>query len=305
MFYKPAEVFFSIIIPTYNRAHLIRKTLESVFNQSYTNYEIIVVDDGSIDNTEEVIKSIRHIKLFYFKKENSERGAARNFGMQYAKGEYVTFLDSDDLLYKDYLNNAYESICQNKFPAFFHLAYELKNLDGSTIFKANRIESHRINFLIKGNNLSCMGIFMNTNILNEYRFNEDRQLAGSEDWELWLRVAAKYGIITDNRISACIVNHSGRSVSHYDEDKLITRKKQSLRSAIQDKNVRKKFGNQLRKIEASCDLYIALHLVLSKNKTKARDFLTRALWGDPFLLFDKRCISVIKRLILRTSKETI
>jgi glycosyltransferase involved in cell wall biosynthesis len=73
---------FSIVIPTYNRAHLITKTIESVLAQEDGDFEILVVDDGSSDNTGEVVSRIFDPRLTYFRKENAERGAARNFGFR-------------------------------------------------------------------------------------------------------------------------------------------------------------------------------------------------------------------------------
>lgn len=300
MFYKKDEIFFSIIIPTYNRANLIRRTIESVLNQSYNKYEIIIVDDGSTDNTEMVINNINHQKIKYFKKQNEERGAARNYGIRKAKGEYITFLDSDDILYKDYLYNAYESICNKRFPPFFHLGYEVKKTNGETVFKINNLESNEIYFLVKGNNLSCMGVFINQNIVSEYSFNEDRKLAGSEDWELWLRITAKYGIITDNRISSCIVDHSERSVAHYDEEKLVIRKRLSLKYALSDALAKQKFEKYKSKLEASCDIYISLHLALSQEWLRSLHYLRRALVNDLSLLFDIRTFVIFKKIIFKS-----
>jgi glycosyltransferase involved in cell wall biosynthesis len=99
--------FFSIIIPTYNRAHLIGNTIQSVLSQSYPHFEIIVVDDGSTDNTEDVIASFDSPKIRYIKIKNSERGYARNYGAKQAKGEWLYFLDSDDKLYPNHLE-----VCQ-------------------------------------------------------------------------------------------------------------------------------------------------------------------------------------------------
>jgi glycosyltransferase involved in cell wall biosynthesis len=92
-------IFFSIIIPTYNRAHMILQTLETAFAQTYPYFEVILVDDGSTDNTENIIKSINHKNFVYLKKPNEERAVARNTGFNIAKGEYLTLLDSDDFLY--------------------------------------------------------------------------------------------------------------------------------------------------------------------------------------------------------------
>ena len=87
---KSDTPYFSIVIPAYNRAHLISKTLDSVLNQSYENFEVIIVDDGSTDNTEEVVKPYLADQRFrYYWKSNGERGAARNFGVLKSNGEFV------------------------------------------------------------------------------------------------------------------------------------------------------------------------------------------------------------------------
>ena len=80
-------MFISVIIPTYNRAHLIAGTLDSILAQKYQDFEIIIVDDGSTDDTEMVVASYLSDNVSYYKKENGERGAARNFGASKAKGD--------------------------------------------------------------------------------------------------------------------------------------------------------------------------------------------------------------------------
>jgi glycosyltransferase involved in cell wall biosynthesis len=87
----------SVIIPTYNRANLVQRAIKSVLNQTYKNIEIIVVDDGSEDNTEEVVRAFNDERIKYIRnKENKGVAASRNIGLKFSKGEYITFLDSDD-----------------------------------------------------------------------------------------------------------------------------------------------------------------------------------------------------------------
>lgn len=88
----------SVIIPTYNRAHLVSEAINSVLNQTYQDFEIIVVDDGSTDETHEKLKPYQD-KIKYVYVKNGGTAYARNVGMKMAKGEYITFLDSDDLYY--------------------------------------------------------------------------------------------------------------------------------------------------------------------------------------------------------------
>ena len=87
----------SVIIPTYNRAHLVGRAIRSVLNQTYQDFEIIVVDDGSTDNTEEVVKSFNDPRIRYIRhEENKGAAAARNTGIKAAKGKFIAFQDSDD-----------------------------------------------------------------------------------------------------------------------------------------------------------------------------------------------------------------
>jgi glycosyltransferase involved in cell wall biosynthesis len=91
------EELISIIIPTYNRERTIIRAIKSVIFQSYKNFELIIVDDGSTDNTKEILKPfLENKKINYYYKENGGVSSARNLGIKKAKGEYIAFLDSDD-----------------------------------------------------------------------------------------------------------------------------------------------------------------------------------------------------------------
>lgn len=92
------EPMVSAIVPTYNRAHIIRRTIDSTIGQSYQNLEIIIVDDASRDNTEEVVKAIGDTRIRYVRHQTNQGASiARNTGVETARGEYVAFLDSDDI----------------------------------------------------------------------------------------------------------------------------------------------------------------------------------------------------------------
>lgn len=93
-------VLVSVIIPTYNSSKTIERTLDSVFEQDYVNIEVIVVNDGSVDNTEDVLKKYKN-RITYFKQANSGVSAARNLGFEKSKGNYIQYLDADDLLEKN------------------------------------------------------------------------------------------------------------------------------------------------------------------------------------------------------------
>lgn len=109
-------MLFSVIIPTYNRAVLLTAALESVFAQEFADFEVIVVDDGSTDETPTVVGSFGK-RIRFFRQDNKGAGAARNVGIQRAAGDYVAFLDSDDLWFPWTLRTFAELISQYNEPA--------------------------------------------------------------------------------------------------------------------------------------------------------------------------------------------
>lgn len=300
------KLFFSIVIPTYNRATFITKTVESVLNQTYPDFEIIIVDDGSTDGTSEVVHAIKDPRIRYFKKENEERAKARNYGTFLAKGDYITFLDSDDVLLPDYFLNANQSIVKYAYPAFLHLGYEVSTIDGKQIYKADHLQNDDIDFLIRGNSLSCVGCFLRADICKTFLFNEDKNLSGSEDWELWFRLLANHGIKTDNRISARMYDHENRSVSssHVEETKLVMRKELALKYAFEDPMVTRHYKKHYKKIDAFGDSYIALHLGLIGDSKRSFHFLMKFIKGYPAAIFSKRFLVIIKYIVLKSVKSS-
>jgi glycosyltransferase involved in cell wall biosynthesis len=137
----------SIIIPTYNRAYLLGETLDSVSQQTYHNWECIIVDDGSTDNTDEVVgeyvKKDSRFKYYHRPKEHLPGGnGARNYGFKISRGEYIQWFDSDDLMLPDKITKQVKSIYEND-SLFSICLYIRKNKDLS------QIQIHKSNFDIK------------------------------------------------------------------------------------------------------------------------------------------------------------
>src|SRR5215510_6541262 len=132
--------FFSVIIPTFNRADLLASTLESVFAQRCKEFEVIVVDDGSTDGTINYLKSLRkHVSVY--QQSNRGAGAARNLGVRYAKGKYLAFLDSDDVWFP-WTSEVYSDVIrEHRHPSFIagtpHLFFDERELD-KVAFAATR-----------------------------------------------------------------------------------------------------------------------------------------------------------------------
>ncbi len=123
--------FFSIIIPTFNRARIIRRPIDSIIAQTFTDWELIIVDDGSTDDTKSVVDSYLDKRIRYVWQENQERNAARNTGLRLSSAEWICFLDSDDEYYPNHLSTLYEAI--NCYPEYkiYYTEMEFVSNDGS------------------------------------------------------------------------------------------------------------------------------------------------------------------------------
>ncbi|NVO02189.1 MAG: glycosyltransferase [Bacteroidetes bacterium] len=290
--------FFSIIIPTFNRAQFIEKTIQSVLNQEYIDYEILVVDDGSTDNTEEIIKLINSDKIQYFKKRNEERAVARNTGIRLAKGNYITFLDSDDLFYPEHLQIAYENIQINNSPEIIHTRYEIINNQNKVISKMKILDDKINRKLISGNFMSCNGVFLRKDIALTNLFNENRDLSALEDWELWLRLAAQYKIYYSNTITSAIINHDDRSVLNTKKEELIRRFDILISLVLKNTIVINYYKNNINAFKSSCYTYISLHLALTKKYRKeAIKYLFMGISQKPETIFSRRFLAIIKHII--------
>lgn len=179
----------SIIIPTYNRAEYIERAINSALSQSYKNIEIIVIDDGSIDNTKEIIEKFKK-KIKYIYQKNSGVSAARNRGIKEAKGAWIAFLDSDDVWLHDKITKQMDLINNNNLQICFTGAELIKQYKS----KENSFRTEYIIYkdgfdLLLNHNLKplipCTLIHKSLLIANP--FNE--QLRVAEDTELFYNLA--------------------------------------------------------------------------------------------------------------------
>lgn len=293
------ELFFSIVIPAYNRAHMIKETLESTFLQTYPNYEIIVVDDGSTDNTEEVVKSINNTKVVYHKKINEERAVARNVGFNLAKGDYVTLLDSDDFLYPTHLEEAVKYIKANKQPEVIRFDFDIVDSD-KNVLQIAAMPDNINKKLINGNYMGCSGIIIKKEVAVRYPFNGDRNLSGSEDYELWMRLAARFKIHTPKIITCSLHSHEERSVIYnIKKEPLIIRKDLLIQYAYADKVVNKIYGDKKNIFICNSLLYVSLHLAIARINRPSLSYLLKALSYNPFAIFDRRFLGIMKTLFNR------
>ncbi len=176
-------MLFSVIIPTYNRASYLMKTISSVLDQTYQNLELIIVDDGSTDCSASLVKSLTDPRVKYLYQRNSERGCARNLGIKYSKGYYIQFVDSDDILSSHHLQQLFETVINYNTPDV--IAGTSSQQLPPEVFQYKSSLSNDISFihnrvLLLGNPFSCNFAIKRTSV--RHLFNTRRDLATMEDW---------------------------------------------------------------------------------------------------------------------------
>lgn len=292
-------LLFSVVVPTYNRAHLIAQTLETILAQTYPHFEVLIVDDGSKDATEDVVARIADPRVRYFKKANGERGAARNFGAQKAVGHYVNFFDSDDLMYANHLQEAARMVHALESPEFFHLAYDYRLPDGTLMARVNNFSQATRRTVLFDNKLSCNGVFIRRDIALAFPFEENRVMASSEDWELWIRLISRYTLHFSNEITSTVVNHDQRSLRTIAADKIIARDTLFLENLKKDETVIQNYGSDFRRFVAERFTFFMLCLSESGRKSEVFNWAFRAFRVYPYIIFTRRFLASLKNTALR------
>ncbi len=184
----------SIIIPSYNRASSLKKTLISIINQTYTDYEVIIVSNGSTDNTKNIVDQFQDARLKYvFQKGSGSPASPRNTGIKNSKGNYIAFCDDDDLWLPEKLEkqitflekNADCGLCYTRMRRF-NEEIEWVNPDDATLESTNSQQ------LLYRNTVPLSSIIIRKSVFKkgEY-FDEDKKIFGAEDYELLLRLSKK------------------------------------------------------------------------------------------------------------------
>lgn len=186
----------SVIIPTYNSEKTILRCLDSVFKQTYQNFEIVICDDKSTDNTREILNDINNpkVKVLYLE-ENSGSAAARNAAMKHANGDYIAFLDSDDEWYPEKLKKQIPYFSDKSVGLIFAGAKIIKN-EKHIVFHKPKIvweqDSYRKLFLGQIHYITSTAIFRRDSILKTgYMAKELRR---NQDYDLFLRILKHYNL---------------------------------------------------------------------------------------------------------------
>jgi len=200
---------FSVIIPTYNRAVMLYKSINAVVNQTFEDWELIVIDDASNDNTYKVVSDFENYKIKYVKNElNIERSASRNKGIELAKGKYICFLDSDDIWEPNHLEVIYNYLTSNNFPEillFTGYTWHFSDDNIQNVVLPNTYNFNPVEYIIEYQ--PCLSsVCISKSILTKYKFNEN--LFINEDVELFARIVTQYPLIKLNDYTVVVVVHN-------------------------------------------------------------------------------------------------
>jgi teichuronic acid biosynthesis glycosyltransferase TuaG len=192
------EKLISIIMPAYNAEKFIEESINSVLEQTYINWELLVIDDGSTDRTSEIVRIKQNAdnRIYYFFQENGKQGKARNRGIKESRGEYIAFLDSDDLWLPEKLKVTFQEIIAGGNSLVFTDSYvfygDKKNISSLiTLGVKNEMfqgESGVLKFF-EYNRIPNLTVLVRREILNEVGGFSDAGVA--EDYEMWLKLLAK------------------------------------------------------------------------------------------------------------------
>ncbi|WP_027003128.1 glycosyltransferase family 2 protein [Hugenholtzia roseola] len=264
--------FFSVIIPTYNRAARLIKTLQTVVSQSFTDFEIVVVDDGSQDDTATQVE--KHFenepRLRYFYKQNEERSAARNFGVAKAQGEFVVFFDSDDAMHPDHLQTLKNAIDTEKDVDFFATKHQLITQKGISAPTASfSIAEGRYDYklFLKGNFFNAMFCVRK----DSFKIGFPLDFNICEDWIFIIKNTWEKEIFVIDKVTTSLIDHDTRSMANH--SKVIQARLLATEKIIKELHLD---PDQIQTIRKHSYLFCAVHAYLDGKRSEAWHYLAQA-----------------------------
>ena len=288
----------SVIIPTYNRSHFIKDALESVLAQSYQDFELIIIDDGSTDNTSEILADYSD-RLQYIYQKNQGRSVARNLGVKKAKGHYIAFLDSDDLWLSNKLEKQIQFLETNSQISLVHCFTAVvdenrKHCDELTKFhKIHHQRSFKRGYDYEDISLECI-MFTSCIIVKRDIFLKlggfDNNCEPLEDWDLYLRLAFKHKIAVVPEILSLYRHHNSQSGNYSLTKARIQVSKKQLKLLKMNTNqlclklAFRNFAIHLGESYFILDKYVEAQRWLRQAIKSDPSLAFRSIWGQHWLL---------------------
>ncbi|MDD5431447.1 MAG: glycosyltransferase [Candidatus Omnitrophica bacterium] len=290
---------FSVIIPVFNNAKYVSKAIESVLCQTLHDFEILVIDDGSTDNSFEIISQIafksKEVKLF--KQNHKERAAARNLGISNSSGEYIAFLDSDDSWFPQKLE--YDLDVFKKCPeasVVYSDAQVVTEVGRNAGIRHSGCYKRLKDKILCNNFLITSSVSIKKSCFNEVGFfNEDVNLSGSEDWEMWVRLSQRFNFVHNNKVLVKYRQHESTSIiADSIERSMLTAAK------LMFSEFNEKASERIIKASyANTYCTIALNYSIAGNRTKALDYLKKSFIFAKGSIFDYKFIYSLANLLMR------
>lgn len=202
----------SVVIPSYNRAHLIGESIQSVLDQTYQDFELIVVDDGSSDNTEDVVRGFNDSRISYTYQDNKGISAARNAGIRKARGRYFAFLDSDDFWFRELLDLEVPILEENPNVGLVYAKAQAIDVDGELKGQISgalqKYPGQTLKSALYGNFVCIQTAIMRRECFDRVGLF-DETLKARVDYDLWIRMAKHYHFAYLNKVLAHFRIHTG------------------------------------------------------------------------------------------------
>jgi glycosyltransferase involved in cell wall biosynthesis len=290
----------SVIIPVYNGEKTIRETIQSVLDQTFSDFELLIINDGSQDKTLDVVFTIADPRIQIFSYPNSGVNASRNRGIQKSTGEFIAFLDADDLWTPDKLDAQFMALQENSDAAVAYSWVDYIDESGKFLRRGSYCAAsgnvyaqlllsdfleNGSNPLIRRSHLNQVGLF-------------DESLSYGEDWELWIRLAARYPFIVVTR-SQILYRVSSHTASTH-TDKMAVQVSQVIEKSFAQapesfqylKSV--SMGNLYKYLT-----YKTLEGLPERNQgLAALKFLVLAIRNDPNLLKEKVLLKSLLKILI-------
>jgi hypothetical protein len=198
-----SEDLVSVVIPCFNHAHFLPEAIESVLTQNYPNFEVIVVDDGSTDNTPEIVRRYPSVRYVY--QENAGLSSARNTGLRQSHSEFLVFLDADDRLLPHALGTGIESICEHPECAFVSGHCRVIDSNGGILSSPRQLRvehEHYLRLLRGGSYIWCPATVLYRREIFDFVHGFNPELNPVADYDLYLRITRDFPVHSHNRVIA-------------------------------------------------------------------------------------------------------
>lgn len=297
---KSMVPFFSVIIPTYNRATLLEVAIRSVVAQTFSDWELLVVDDGSTDNTAALVQSYAASdpRIKYIYQQNSERSAARNNGIKQSQGKYICFLDSDDYFLESRLMLLFDRLGDNTRPTMFYTGLLIDEV-GKAIHEREEQKIEGVNQfdLLVAATIHSQQVCISREIMLNFQFN--RNIRISEDLELWLRINSAYPIVfIENQYTVALKEHEARSINFL-KNNVGLEQLETLRICFSSDHPGAAVAKEVKaKVISNAYLTIFKYWMYQRNRSKSILYLIKSILAHPTNAQTKYKLNLVLKLSL-------